>query len=50
MTAKGDYSVKIHFRVIALSQSVSLITDVKLDIKIILNESDYGLICDLLGP
>ena len=33
MTAKGDNSVKIHFRVIARSQSVSLITDVKFDIK-----------------
>ena len=31
MTAKGDNSVKMHFRVIALSQSVSLITDVKFD-------------------
>ena len=50
MTAKGDNSVKMHFRVIALSQSVSLITDVKFDIKKFLKYSDYGLICDFLGP
>ena len=51
MTAKGDNSVKMHFRVIALSQNVSIITDVKFDIKKkFLKYSDYGLICDFVGP
>ena len=40
----------MHFRVIALSQSVSLIADVKFNTKKFLKYSDYGLICDFLGP
>ena len=38
MTAKGDNSVKIQFSVIAQSQGVSLITDVKFDIILFLNK------------